>query len=118
MLAREDHVAGERSRWWERIMLVENDHVGGKGSCGCCKMVNYCKSRIVAPEKIIFAQKGLPSVRSQHKSQQTICQLAADLILWGCWGRKIATCRDNAEKIQRTFYKVFLNFSLNRSTVH
>ena len=79
MLAREDHVGGERSCWWERIMLVEKDHVGGKGSCGCCKMVDYCKSIIFAPKKSTFSQNGLPSVRSQHKSQQTICLLAAHL---------------------------------------
>ena len=79
MLVREDHVAGKRSCWWERIMLVEKDHVGGKESCGCCKMVNDCKSMIFAPKTSTFAQNGLPSVRSQHKSQQTICQLAAHL---------------------------------------
>ena len=79
MLMREDHAGGEGSCWWERIMLVENDHVGGKGSCGCCKMVNCCKSMIFAQKKYTFAQFGLPSVRSQHKSQQTICQLAAHL---------------------------------------
>ena len=79
MLVKEDHVAGERSCWWERIMLVGKDHVGGKGSCGCCKMVNYCKSMIFAPKKSTFSQNGLPSVRSQHKSQQTICRRAAHL---------------------------------------
>ena len=79
MLASEDHVGGERSCWWEIIMLVEKEHVGGKGSCGCCKMVNYCKSMIFAPEKSICSQNGLPCVRSQHKSQQTICLLAAHL---------------------------------------
>ena len=79
MLVREDNVDGERSCWWERIMLVEKDHVDGKGSCGCCKMVNYCKSMIFAPIFLLFSQKGLPSVRSQHKSQQTICLLAAHL---------------------------------------
>ena len=78
MLVREDHVAGERSCWWERIMLVGKDHVGGKGSCGCCTMVNDCKSMIFA-SKNTFSQNGLPSVHSQHKSQQTICQLAAHL---------------------------------------
>ena len=80
MLVREDHVAGERSCWWERIMLVGKDHVGGKGSCGCCKMVNYCKSNVFAPKKSTFSQNGLPSVRSQHKSQQTICRLAVYLV--------------------------------------
>ena len=80
MLVREDHVGGERSCWWERIMLVEKDHVGGKGSCGCCNMVNYCKSMIFAPKKSTFSQNGLPSVRSQHKSQQTICRRAAHLL--------------------------------------
>ena len=79
MLVREDHVAGERSCWWERIMLVEKDHVGGKRSCGCCKMVNYCKNMIFAPKKSTFSQNGLLCVRSQHKSQQTICLLAAHL---------------------------------------
>ena len=79
MLVREDHVGGERSCWRERIMLVVKGHVVGKGSCGCCKMVNYCKSVIFAPEKYTFSQNGLLSVRSQHKSQQTICQLAAHL---------------------------------------
>ena len=79
MLVREDHVAGERSCWWERVMLVEKDHVGGKRSCGCCKMVNYCRSVIFAPKNSIFAQNELPSVCSQHKSQQTICRRAAHL---------------------------------------
>ena len=60
-------------------MLVEKDHVGGKGSCGCCNMVNYCKNKIFAPMKFGFAQNGLPSVRSQHKLQQTICLLAVYL---------------------------------------
>ena len=79
MLVREDNVGGEQSCWWETIMLVEKDRVGGKGSCGCCKMVNYCKSMIFAPKKSTFAQNGLPSVHSQHKSQQTICLRAAHL---------------------------------------
>ena len=79
MLVGKNHAGGEGSCWWERIMLVEKDHVGGKGSCGCCKMVTYCKSMIFAPKKFTFSQNGLPSVRSQHKSQQTICQLAAHL---------------------------------------
>ena len=78
MLARKDHVAGERACCWERIMLVETDHVGGKGSCCCCKMVNCCKCMIFAPKDKI-SQNGLPSVRSQHKSQQTICLLAVHL---------------------------------------
>ena len=78
MLARKDHVAGERACCWERIMLVETDHVGGKGSCGCCKMVNYSKLCFVH-KKSTFSQKGLPCVRSQRKSQQTICLLAAHL---------------------------------------
>ena len=79
MLARKDTVGERGSCWWERIMLVEKDHVGGKRSCGCCKMVNYCKTMIFAPTNYTFSQNGLPSVRSQHKSQQTICQLAAHL---------------------------------------
>ena len=78
MLLREDHVGGEGSCWWERIMLVEKDHVGGERSCGCCKMVRYCKNMIIALISC-FSQNGLPSVRSQHQSQQTICQLAAHL---------------------------------------
>ena len=49
-------------------MLVGKDH-----------MVNYCKIMFFAPKKTIFAQNGLPSVRLQHKSQQTICLLAAHL---------------------------------------
>ena len=79
MLMREDHAGGEGSCWWEKIMLVEKDHVGGKGSCGCCKMVNYCKTMIWAPKKYTFSQNGFPSVRSQRKSQQTICLRAAHL---------------------------------------
>ena len=78
MLMREDHAGGEGSCWWGRIMLVEKNYVGGKGSCGCCKMVIYCKNMIGAKTHI-FAQNGLPCVRSQHKSQQTICLLAAHL---------------------------------------
>ena len=79
MLVREDHVGGEGSCWWERIMLVEKDHVRGKRSCGCCKMVHYCKNRIFASKKFIFAHNGLPCVRSQHNWQQTIRLLAAHL---------------------------------------
>ena len=79
MLVREDHVVGERPCWLERITLLGKVRVGEKGSCGCCKMVNYCKNMIFAPKKSTFSQNGLPSVRSQHKSQQTICQLAAHL---------------------------------------
>ena len=33
-----------------------------------------------APKKSTFSQTGLPCVRSQHKLQQTICQLAPDLL--------------------------------------
>ena len=70
MLVREDHVAGERSCWWERIMLVGKDHVGGKGSCGCCKMVNYCKSMILASKNILFHRTDSRlSVRNINRSK-------------------------------------------------
>ena len=35
---------------------------------------------VFAPRKSTFAQNGPPCVRSQHKMQQTICQLAPDLL--------------------------------------
>ena len=66
MLVGKNHAGGERSCWWERIMLVLQDD-------------EECKHVIFALEKSTFSQNGLPSVRSQHKSQQTICQLAAHL---------------------------------------
>merc|ERR1712216_764768 len=96
-----DHAGGRRS--------CIQDHVGGRGSCWLWKIVSLAESLFGHRKNTFFAQNGPLLVRSQHKSQQTICQLAADLILYGCWGQKIAPCRDNAEKIQRTFYKAFLN---------
>ena len=103
MLVAKDHVGGEESCWWEKIMLVVE-----RGKC--------CRIMISVQKNTFLAQNGSPSVRLQRKSQQTICQLAADLILWGWWGQKIALCRISAQNIQRTFHTVFLNFSLNRTT--
>ena len=50
-LVEKDHAGGERSYWWERIMLVGEDHVGGEeipknhvgaeGSCWLWKMVSF-----------------------------------------------------------------------------
>ena len=66
MLVGKNHVAGERSCWWEKIMWLLQDGKLLQKSVFCIK-------------EYIFAQNGLPSVRSQHKSQQTICLLAAHL---------------------------------------
>ena len=66
MLVGKDHAGGEGSCWWERIMLVLQDD-------------EECKNVIFASKKSTFSQNGLLSVRSQHKSQQTICLLAAHL---------------------------------------
>ena len=97
---------GKDHCWSEKIMLVAEDHAGGKGSCWWNRIMlvveesKFSRIMISAQKKTFFAQNGSLSVRSQQKSQQTICQLAADLILWGCWGQRVAPCRDNAEKIQ------------------
>ena len=110
MLVGQDHC------WWERIILMGEDHVGGEESCWWERIMlsvedsKFSRIMISAQKNMFFAQNGSPSVRSQQKSQQTICQLAADLILWGFEGQRIGQCRDNAEKIQPKFYRVFLNF--------
>ena len=65
MLVGKDHAGGGGPCWWERIMLVLQDD-------------EECKNVIFAPKKT-FSQNGLLSVSSQHKSQQTICLLAAHL---------------------------------------
>ena len=138
MLVAIDHVGGEGSCWWERIMLagkdhcwwkkimlVAEDHVGGKDHVASwwerimLSVEDNKFSRImvsVHEKDVFFAQNGSLSVRSQQKSQQTICQLAADLILWGCWGQKIAPCRDNAEKIRKRIKGCPYILSLNRSS--
>ena len=65
MLVGKDHVGGERSCWWGRIMLVlQNDE--------------ECKNVVFAP-KNTFSLNGPWCVRSQHKLQQTICRLAVYL---------------------------------------
>ena len=66
MLVGKNHAGGEGSCWWERIMWLLQDGKLLQKSAFCTKN--------------IAAQSGLPSVRSQHKSQQTICQLAPDLL--------------------------------------
>ena len=101
MLVGKDHC------WWERIMLVAEDHVGGEESCWWERIMlvvehgKCCRIMISAQKNTFFAQNASPPVRLQQKSQQTICQLAADLILWGCWGQKTSQCRDNPEKIRQ-----------------
>ena len=67
MLVREDHAGGEGSCWRGRIMLVVEDS-------------HFRRSMISVYEKLFFAQNGSLSVRSQHKSQKTICQVATDPI--------------------------------------
>ena len=67
MLVGKDHVGGEGSCWWGRIMpCLQNDE--------------ECKNIIFALEKSTFSYKDAPCVRSQHELQQTICQLAPDLL--------------------------------------
>ena len=39
-----------------------------------------CRNVVFAQKKTTFSQNRLPCVRSQHKLQQTICQLAPDLL--------------------------------------
>ena len=98
MLVGQDHC------WWERIMLMGEDHVGGEESCWWERIMlsvedsKFARIMISAQKNVFLAQNGPPSVRSQQKSQQTICQLAADLILWGCCVQKTSQCRDNPEK--------------------
>ena len=103
MLVGKNHAGGRGSCWWGRIMLVGKDHVGGEESCWLWKIVSIPELWFRHRKNTFFAQNGSPSVRSQQKSQQTICQLAADLILWGFEGQRIGQCRDNAEKIQPNF---------------
>ena len=100
MLVREDHVAGERSCWWERIMLVEKDHVAGKGSCGCCKMVNYCESMIFAPKNILFHRTDFRlSVRNINRSKLYV---SSPRTFSNQKFREIqALCKSNLEKIFR-----------------
>ena len=99
MLVGKDHC------WWERIMLEAKDHVGGEGSWRWERIMlpvedSKCfRIMISVHETYVFAQNGSLSVRSQHKSQQTICQLAADLI---------APCRDNTKKYNEHFTGRFL----------
>ena len=66
MLVGKNHAGGEGSCWWERIMWLLQD---GK----LLQKYDFCT------KKFTFSQNGLPSVRSQHKSQQTICLRAAHL---------------------------------------
>ena len=66
MLMREDHAGGEGSCWRQRTMWLLQD---GK----LLQKYEFCT------KKHTFSQNGLLSVRSQHKSQQTICQLGAHL---------------------------------------
>ena len=61
-------------------MLVGKDHVGGEGSCWLWKIVSIPEVWFRHRKNTFFAQNGSPSVRSQQKSQQTICQLAPDLL--------------------------------------
>ena len=58
----------KRSCWWEGIMWLLQDG----------KLLQKYDFRT---NKYTFSQNGLQSVRSQHKSQQTICRLAAHLFL-------------------------------------
>ena len=68
MLVGKDHVGGKGSScWWERSMLALQDDEE-------CGTVDF------APKNQLFSQNGLPCVRSQRKLQQTICQLAPDLL--------------------------------------
>ena len=56
MLVREDHVAGERPCWWERIMLVGKDHVGGKESCWRRRIMLVGKDHVVVARWSIIAK--------------------------------------------------------------
>ena len=67
MLVGKNHVGGEGSCWWGRIMLVLQDD-------------EERRNVVFAPKKTTFAQNGPPCVRSQHKLQQTICRLAVYLV--------------------------------------
>ena len=83
MLVREDHVAGERSCWWERIMLVgkdhvggkkimlaEKDHVGGEGPCWFCKMMSNAKTCSWRYKNELFRKTGpCVSVRNINRSK-------------------------------------------------
>ena len=66
MLVGKDHAGGEGSCWWERIMWLLQDG----------KLLQKCD---LCTKKFTFSQNVLPSVRSQHKSEQTICLRAAHL---------------------------------------
>ena len=84
MLVGKDHASGEGSCWWGRIMLALQDD-------------EFCKNMISA-QKTFFARNGPVRVRLQHKSQQTICQVAPDLKTKVPRSKKTDLCRDNKEK--------------------
>ena len=67
MAVGKNHVGGEGSCWWGKIMLVLQDD-------------EERRNVVFAPKKSTFSQNGLPCVPSQHKSQQTICRLAVYLV--------------------------------------
>ena len=89
MLVGKDHVGGEGSCWWERFMWLLQDG----------KLLQKYGSCI---KKFTFSQNGLLSVRSQHKSQQTICHLAPDPI------PPIFYLKNAHVEIDRKFYVFFI----------
>ena len=65
-----------------------------------------CRNVVFAPKKSTFSQNGLPSVRSQHKSQQTICLLAAHLF-------QLKILREKRPYVKVTSKKYFVEVLLN-----
>ena len=92
-------------------MLVGKDLVGGERSCWLWRMVSFCPTK-----NIFFAQKGPLSVRSQHKSQQTICHVAADPISKIVARKASPMLRSNRNSDCTNSVGHLLMFSLNRTS--
>ena len=71
MLVGQDHC------WWERIILMGEDHVGGEESCWWERIMlsvedsKFSRIMISAPKKHVFLQKMGPhlSVRNKNRSK-------------------------------------------------
>ena len=116
MLVGRDHAGGKRSCWQGKIMLVGKDHVSGEGSCWLWKMVNVAELWFLHRKNTLFAQNGSLSVRSQQKSQQTICLLAADLISYASGAPRQAHVEITPKKYEKHLKGRPLVLPLNCST--
>ena len=69
MPERKDHASGEGSFSWEMVMLVEKDHVGGKGSCWFCKMMRNAEMWFPHKKKLFHKPASRVSVRNINRSK-------------------------------------------------